>query len=319
VYGVSLQSDIPLLLPPDRAGASARLEEIVIRTAPAKHFRPAIDGAPFTPASPAWCQYARLRDRSTYLRWNGIGEFTVSADGREIRCRRFHAASEESFQVYLVQRSLSFALVKLGFEPLHATVVVMNGRAVGLLGDSGAGKSSLAAFCLNAGDTLLTDDLLLLWRGAHGLLAYPGPSRIKLFPGIARRLFGAGMSGTPMNPDSGKLVMRLDADRTCQIPTRLSALYILQPPTSAVRHVRLEALAPRAAFLEILKHTFNYLHTDPDRLERQFLEASRLAEEVPVKRLIYPRVFGQLAAVREALLADAPNGGVRWPCRSMTA
>ena len=52
--------------------------------------------------------------------------------------------------------------------------------AVAFLGDSGFGKSSLAAYLLSAGDRLVTDDLLLL-QESEGFLAYPGPPRIKLF------------------------------------------------------------------------------------------------------------------------------------------
>ena len=76
--------------------------------------------------------------------------------------RQHDEAQEESFQVYLLGQALSYALVNAGFEPLHATAIVVNGGAVVLLGSSGFGKSSLAACFLEAGHRLLTDDLLIL-------------------------------------------------------------------------------------------------------------------------------------------------------------
>jgi hypothetical protein len=310
VYGVALCSDIPLALQPDTAAPPLPLAHVAIQTAPANYFRQTLAGICLAALSPAWGKYVRFPDRSTYFCWNRVGEFVVSGDGRTIHCRRFDLASDESFQIYLIQRALSIALVEQGYEPLHATAIVVGGRALAFLGDAGTGKSTLAAFCLNAGDTLLTDDLLLLRRGPQGFHAYPGAPRLKLFPLIGRQLFGQGMCGTPMNPDTGKLIVPIDVDRLCQRPVPLRALYLLQRPHAAtVRHVQLETVTPRAALIELVRHTFNYLDTDPDRLARQFLEASQIAMEVEVKRLVYPRLFGQLAAVREALLADAHGEG----------
>ena len=86
----------------------------------------------------------------------------MSADGRHVAAGHLGNASAESFQSYLLGWVLSFALVKQGYEPLHATAVVVDGKAVAFLGTSGDGKSTLAAAFLHAGHTLLTDDLLLI-------------------------------------------------------------------------------------------------------------------------------------------------------------
>src|SRR5262245_12712832 len=210
VYGMSLASDVPLALSIDPSPARA---DIDIQSVSAQYCRHALAGASFEPALPAWYRYARLTDDSSYLRWQGLGEFLVSPDGRSLKCRRFARASSESFQVYLVQRALSFALVRQGLEPLHATTVVVDDRAIGFLGDTGAGKSSLAASCLAAGSSLLTDDLLLLRRTPRGVIASPGPPRLKLFRHTARRLLGDEVRGVPMNPDTKKIVMPLPPHR----------------------------------------------------------------------------------------------------------
>ena len=51
-------------------------------------------------------------------------------------------------------------------------------------------------------------------------------------------------------------------------------------------------------------NTFNMSVSEPDRLERQFALATRVAMSIPVKTLSYPRQFGMLAAAREAILED---------------
>src|SRR5262245_16702357 len=111
VYGLSLESDVPLALSVDARSARADIE---VHSAPAQFFRRATRGAAFDPTLPSWYRYSRLADDSTYLRWQRLGEFVVSPDGRSLACRPFERAWGEAFQVYLVQRALSFALVKQG-------------------------------------------------------------------------------------------------------------------------------------------------------------------------------------------------------------
>lgn len=193
---------------------------------------------------------------------------------------------------------------------------MVNGQAIAFLGDSGFGKSSLAACFLAAGHELLTDDLLLLRRSAAGLRAYPGPPRIKLFPAMAGRFLGRQVAGVPMNPETRKLVMPLLPGQLCSKPVLLKAIYVLQSPRESWRKqsIRLRPLDPRQAFVELLKNTFNYLHVTPDRLQRQFTEASSLANTVPFMKLSHSRVVGDLPAVRDAILADVRNANEEAAC-----
>ena len=127
VYGISVVSDIPLALPGHPDGGLAEVEFV---SAPASYFEQAAAGVTFQQGSDAWYRYAFLPGGSTYVNWIGVGEFVVSAGGLRITCRRFDEATHESFQVYLLGQALSFALLKHGFEPLHATVVAVDGLTV---------------------------------------------------------------------------------------------------------------------------------------------------------------------------------------------
>jgi hypothetical protein len=308
VYGVTLHSDISLALPTDGSGELARIE---LRTAPASFFFAAQGELPSVENSGSWYQFSRLRDQSSYVRWEGVGEFLVSARGHQITARKFEEANQESFQVYLLGQAVSFALVMCGFEPLHATTVVVNDEAVVFLGKSGFGKSSLAACFLEAGCRVLTDDLLILKKFANGFLAYPGPPRIKLFPKLARRFLGNASNGVAMNSGTKKLILPLDRTRSSAAPVPLKAIYTLVPPRAVFRKqpIRFETMSPRESFLELVKNTFNYRVVNSRRLERQFNETARVVSAMSVKSLSYPRVLTQLPAVRDAILADlnSPN------------
>jgi hypothetical protein len=303
VYGISLYSEIPLPLPDSGRGD---LAHIAVRIAPSSYFEEKIRNVSLEQADGSWYQFGRLADGSSYARWQGVGEFLVSRDGLQIVCRQFEVASTESFQVYMLGQALSFALVKRGFEPIHATTVVVNGEAVVFLGDSGFGKSTLAASFISAGYPVLTDDLLILQPAGNRVLSYPGPARIKLFPKIARRFLADTAQGVRMNPDTEKLIVPLHGKQICSAPALVKAIYSLAPPREvfAKQSIRFETLSIREGFLELVKNTFNYRIIDSGRLKRQLEQTSQLVALLPVRRMSVPRDLDQLPSSRDAIIAD---------------
>jgi len=307
VYGITLNSEIPLALPEHGYG---ELGQIELQTAPASCFSEAKCSLRLQPRS-SFYRFARVHDGSSYVCWEGVGEFLISADGGHIIGRQFDEGREESFQVYLLGQALSFSLVEKGFEPLHAATVVVNGEAAVLLGNSGFGKSSLAACFLAGGHRVLTDDLLVLHKFEDGFVAYPGPPRIKLFPKLARRFLGDAAKGVAMNPAARKLILPLDPTRSSATPVPLKALYVLLPPRQVSRKqpIRIEVLPPRESFIALVKNTFNSRIVHSARLERQFKQTARLVSTMRVKKVAYPRVLAELPAVRDAILGDLASTG----------
>jgi hypothetical protein len=303
IYGIRLRSQIQLSFPESEPVPSP---DISLLTASPGFFKEATRHADVRVGPSGWYKYAQLDDGQSYLRWDGLFEFLVDSDGRRIWCGWLGATSLESLQVYLLGHALSFALVKQGFEPLHATSVVIDGHAIAFLGSSGFGKSSLAAAFLGAGHRLLTDDLLLLRQDQSGYVAHPGPPRIKLFPKVARHFLAGTAPGVPMNGATEKLVLPL-ADHQCHnasVPLR--AIYVLAAPREVYRkqRIRVTPLSPRETFIELVRNTFNYLVTDAERLRRQHGESAQVAIRVPARRISHPRVLSLLPALSDAVLAD---------------
>jgi hypothetical protein len=303
LYGLCLKSQWAL---PCRTGQKVGSSDVELVEGSSSPFLNARQEAGLAENSAKWFRWSRLQDGTTYLRWAEMFEFLISADGHRIAGLPLAHSSLESFSTYLLGQVLSFALLRQGVEPLHATVVATEGGAVAFIGDSGYGKSSIGAAFLQAGHRLLTDDLLVLKRDSGGFYAYPGPPRIKLFPEIARAVLGETVNGIPMNPLTPKLIIPLTPDQRCESPVPLRAIYVLSPP-SRVRKSKglaLRRLSQRRAFLALLQNTFNTRVLEPERLKRQFAMASQLAQRVPIKRLSYPRDLSCLALARAAVLSD---------------
>lgn len=184
-------------------------------------------------------------DEDGYLiRAPAHGAIRVDPSGAVVVTALGPDADPERWQMLLVGQGLPLAAVLRGLEPLHASAVVMGGRAVALAGPPGGGKSSLAAALVARGATFLTDDVLAVESsGGTGLLAYPGPSR----PGLDR------------HPD----------------PVELAAVCLLQRRAAGARAraAPLEAPDPR----DLLGTTFNAFVSEPARSERHLEVSARLA------------------------------------------
>jgi hypothetical protein len=304
-YGLAIRSELPLPLPKTRGPTEPGLFELEIRASDEPLSGAIPEGVKLQRNPLSGFDFGQFPDGSSYGRWDDVGEVLISKNGRSIACRPFQQTDSESFYVYLLGQALSFALVKSGFEPLHATAVVVEDQAVAFLGDCGFGKSTLAAAFLQAGHRLLTDDLLLLRTTTRGILAHPGPARIKLFPEMARKFLGEASSGVPMNPKTQKLIIPLENDWVCADAAPLAAIYVLAPPGGVTgREIRVVSISQREAFVILLGSTFNYVITDPDRLRRLLKATQALADATIVRKLSYPRSLESLHLVREAILAD---------------
>lgn len=269
--------------------------------------------AEFIPASErsSWYQHATLPDGSYYCRWVDLHEFLVSPDGRRIEARFLKYAAEEAFQAYLLVQGLSFSMVHLGREPLHATAVLTDHGLVAFMGESGHGKSTLGALFVEAGFPLLTDDMLVMTRADGGFIAHPGPPRIKLYREIATSIFGAAYQGVPMNPITEKLIIPLTARQTVAEPQVLRALYQICDARVGGRrkHPFIRRVSPPRAFTRVLAATMNGWAGDSERPKQMFEFATDLVQAVPVKTLSYPRNREEMWRVRDSVLADLARSG----------
>lgn len=304
LYGLALRTrlSLPCVLTRSPVGPDVQL----VPGGAARFARARTELARF-PQREHWFVHHRLLDGTHYVRWTGLFEFLIAADGRRILYRRLQHATPESFRVYLLGQVLSFSLLGLGIESLHGTAVSVNGEAVVFLGDCGYGKSTLGAALLARGCRMVTDDLVTFGECERGWLVHPGIPRLKLFPGVARRVLGSSRSGRQMNNGTSKLVVPLRDAEAVMRPVPLKALYVLSDPVEdrdSGSCVRIEPRAGRTAFLDVIRSAFNLLVQDRERLANQFVFATRLASSVPVRRLSYRRDFSTLPALCDTVFAD---------------
>jgi hypothetical protein len=239
-------------------------------------------------------------DGSETLLWANLFAFRISARGDHVSYVTLPKSTTAAFETYLSSQVMAFVLLKRDIEPLHATALEISGDTFALMGQPGAGKSTLAAACIAKGARLLTDDLFVTQRsGDGGFVVLPGLPRLKLMPdALASIPLELSSLGT-MNPFTSKIVIVLPPELFQSQPSRLSRMYLLQEGSA---DVRVQNTDERTAFVELSENTFNTFVRSPDRRERHFTSVTALAAEVPVSRVTYARGFGNLSSVCDAIL-----------------
>ncbi len=186
-----------------------------------------------------------------------------------------------------------------GLIPMHGCTVAIDGRAVLILGEAGAGKSSLTAGLIAAGATLVSDDLsALAFDPATGAqpTVLPGRTTIRLDPTVAAWTAGERLA-LPPRETRGKLVVR-PAVRSDGGPVPLAA--IIQLGSGA------DAGSPLARAGLLSRHLFRpvWMAALPGHPARQH---ALLALAARVAVIGFPAVAGGGASVhadRAALLLE---------------
>ena len=171
----------------------------------------------------------------------------------------------------------------LGRESFHAGAVSVDGEAWGVLGDKGAGKSSLLAALALAGHRLVADDVLVL-DGQGGALA--GPRSIDLRGQAAARL---GV-GRPLGLVGLRERWRLSAPPVASVTALRGFVTLAWGDGPAVASVPAAQRLTRLAAQRVLALP----PADPGRL----VELSAL----PMLELRRPRDWGAAAGAVELLL-----------------
>ncbi|MBA2277740.1 MAG: hypothetical protein H0W06_08240 [Chloroflexia bacterium] len=171
---------------------------------------------------------------------------------------------DESAADLLVPAVWSVLLALRGQEALHGCAVEQSGRALAILGDSGAGKSTVGHMLIKRGWRVVTDDLLTV--DAEGDVQ-PGPPFLRLNPNQRRQQV--------QTLDTGGKVRMYGPTCTRRVP--LGALIVLAPEYRRPR--RLTGMAAASA---LLTQNYNPLPIHSDHARRRFDMAVDLAGRVPV-------------------------------------
>jgi hypothetical protein len=178
IAGLAVDSDIALpgLISREPGGGPC---DVSIRQAPvpASLENPEASG-------PTWAMAAD----KFLLRIPGIARFLLTG-GRAIAFEPENGTPLEDVTIFLIGSAFGVLLHQRGHIVMHASAVLVGGKAAMFCGASGAGKSTTAAALVQRGFPLLTDDICAVSFSSDGVpFVYPDGRQLKLWAHAIDRL-----------------------------------------------------------------------------------------------------------------------------------
>jgi hypothetical protein len=208
----------------------------------------------------------------------GFARILIAPDGSELICDPEPGSPQ--WAALLPAQALPLAATLRGFEVLHASGVVLRGRAALFAGPVGAGKSSLAAALLRRGAAeLLSDDTVALELRGGAPIAHPGAALLHLRAAEHERL--SARERAVLGPACAVLGKQRYSPRVSASPVPFGELFLLERSTDGPPVERIQAVDPFA----LLASTYNLSVRTPERLLRHLDLAVALAVTGRIYRL----------------------------------
>lgn len=159
-----------------------------------------------------------------------VAAYLVSPDGRQVIIAPVPGAAEAEIRTFLFGTVFAILCLRRGWLALHACCVRVDDKAVAFAGESGVGKSTLAANLWTRGHSLLADDVTVVDMNAPGgPIVLPSFPRVKLWRDSLEALGRTVESLEIVRPalDKYQLVV---AQGFCAEPLPLAGLVQLERP-----------------------------------------------------------------------------------------
>ena len=168
-----------------------------------------------------------VTDGGTLLTVSDVGRYWIEG-GSRITLSPDPAASDRNVRVFLLGSALGAILHQRGLVPLHANAVEIAGKAVAFMGHSGAGKSTMAAWFLDRGRAVLTDDVCVVEQQEGGPVAHRGLVRLRLWREALERTGRETSEDSRSFDDQDKFDVAMPADRLAPATLPLGAAVLLR-------------------------------------------------------------------------------------------
>jgi hypothetical protein len=317
IYGLNLSSDFPIPGLREEETESASFPDLTVelRAKPpwvSEALSMPSEVLQSLPASP------ETQDPAFVLKSFGEGQFFKLAysDGTHFVANRaatriWGAAGEsqtiEDLSTYFLGPVMGFILRRRGTTALHASSLCVDGKAIVLTGEAGAGKSTTAAALALRGLPVLCEDVAAIEEKDGSYSIERGYPRVCLWPDSVELLMGRPDSLPRLTPNWEKRYLPLDGgEATLDVHKRpLAAVYILAPREKAANAPRVEDVSSREVLLELVQNTYMNWLLDRHQRAKEFEFLSRLVSHIPVRRIVPHSDPSRIGALCALIVGDA--------------
>ena len=264
----------------------------------------ALESAPFHrwvfPDGAPWAEFRRTTS-GYLLRFPDLADYQVTADGTQVLCQPAVGVADATTRHLYLNQVLPLALSRMGKLVLHASAVEVHGEGIVFVGESGRGKSTLAASFATSGYRFLTDDGLVIEERLTGYHVLPSHPSIRLWADSQEALVHpATRIAGPVQFTSKTRFLAGDEIAFCDEPRPLRRVYFLGDGASP--HVEFAPMGASGRMIELVKHSFLLDIHARELIASHFDQLSRLVRLPIYYRLDYPRRFDALMEVQRTIV-----------------
>jgi len=248
------------------------------------------------------------RESDEYVvRFPDRADFIISLDRQTVACTPAPGVPDAVIEVLYFNQIVPLVMGFNGDLVLHASAVVIEGRAVAFLGPTRRGKSTLAAAFAKAGYPFLTDDGLILDSDDEDYWVRPRAPALRLCSDSEAAILRSPERRIGREDLKGRIVAGSEIPFHNQ-PVPLAAIYLLPEPQRRDRTEMLPLSRP-LALSELLKHSFILDVEDRQRVGDLFNRLANLVERIDCFALDYPRRYPELPGVLDSIIRHVRRGG----------
>lgn len=254
------------------------------------------------PDGTIWAHFYRIEE-GYLLRFPDLADFVVSSSGLMVEAYPVPGISEQTTNHLYLNQVLPLALSRQSKLVLHASAVEIENSAVAFMGESGWGKSTLAASFCTSGHRLLTDDGLLLEKDSRGYFVTPSHPSIRLWNDSRQALIPKNTPAAPTIDYTPKAQLLAGEEIAfCEKARPIHRLYFLG--NDKVENISIKPITGKGVLMGLVQNSFLLDIEEQEMLASHFKQLSILANTPIFYRLNYPRLYEALPEVREAILGN---------------
>lgn len=182
--------------------------------------------------------------------------------------------TDSDLAAYALGPVLGIALHLEGAVLLHASAVVLGGKAIVFAGDSGSGKSTTAAILHRQGYPVISDDITEIASGG-AIASLPA---LRLWPDVVRALYGDDAAFPDRAPSWDKKLITVDAMEG--EPRPIAAILFLDPRRGPAP--RLEPLSAKEGWLQLMANVYTARLPGREMAIKIFTTTTSLAAQTPM-------------------------------------
>jgi len=255
-----------------------------------------------------WLKFARVGS-GYLLRFPRYADFAVLDDARRVHCRPRPDVPLVTVHHLLLDQVLPLVLSKWGGLVLHASAVTLPDGVIAFVGDTGRGKSTLAASLAQRGFGLVTDDCLVVRERGRDFWVFPSYPGLRVLPETLLALFDGELKlpavahytrKKRLGPVNSPLTFETE-------PKPLRKIYFLGKPGAGEplgeAQTFLMSMSARDGLVELIRSAMRLDCQDRDQLQKEIATCARLVKSVSLNQMAIPHDFELLGPICDAIVA----------------